>query len=75
MQQKLLINIAIQQSSRKSLRSLADQMNISSGVLSEWRNDIKPIPDERIAEICKIADEDGATWMARIHQEKAQPQH
>ncbi len=72
MQQKLLIDLAIQHSLRNSLRGLAEQINVSSGVLSEWRNDIKPMPDERIAQICKIAETDGATWMAKIHAEKAQ---
>ncbi|WP_080507213.1 DUF3693 domain-containing protein [Xylella fastidiosa] len=72
MQQKLLIDLAIQHSLRNSLRGLAEQINVSSGVLSEWRNEIKPIPNERIAQICKIAETDGATWMAKIHAEKAQ---
>lgn len=66
-----LIEKAIQQSLRKSLRGLAAQMGISSGILCEWKQGIKPIPDERIRQLAKIAKVDPGEWLLLIHMETA----
>lgn len=66
-----LVEKAIQQSLRKSLRSLAAQMGISSGILCEWKQGIKPIPDERIRQLAKIAKVDPGEWLLLIHMEAA----
>lgn len=66
-----LVEKAIQHSLRKSLRSLAAQMGISSGILCEWKQGIKPIPDERIRQLAKIAKVDPGEWLLLIHMEAA----
>lgn len=66
-----LVEKAIQHSLRKSLRSLAAQMGISSGILCEWKQGIKPIPDERIRQLAKIARVDPGEWLLLIHMEAA----
>ncbi|WP_394687117.1 DUF3693 domain-containing protein [uncultured Xanthomonas sp.] len=67
-----LIELAIQRSLRKSLRGLAEQMNITSGVLSEWKKGNKPIPDERIHQLAKIAGQDAGPWLLLIRSEQDQ---
>lgn len=66
-----LIDKAIQHSLRKTMRGLAAQMGISSGVMSDWRAGNRPIPDERIRQLAKIAKVDAGEWLLLIHMEAA----
>ncbi|MDD0923772.1 DUF3693 domain-containing protein [Xylella fastidiosa] len=36
----------------------------------EWRNGTKPIPDERIRQLAKIAKEDAGKWLLLIRSEQ-----
>lgn len=51
---------------------LSQRMGVTRAVVSNWRSGVKPIPDERIAQLCALGKLDGPEWMARIHAEKAQ---
>ncbi|MFL3642789.1 DUF3693 domain-containing protein [Xanthomonas campestris pv. campestris] len=50
---------------------LSHKLGVTRAVISGWRNDRYPIPDERIAQLCAMAKLDGGEWMARIHAERA----
>ncbi|WP_343124080.1 helix-turn-helix transcriptional regulator [Xanthomonas oryzae] len=67
-----LVELAIQRSLRGSLRGLAEQMGISSGALSQWKLGNKPIPDERIQQLARIAGQDPGPWLLLIHSEQDQ---
>ncbi|MFL8034593.1 DUF3693 domain-containing protein [Xanthomonas vasicola] len=47
-------------------------MGIAHGVLYEWRDGKKPVPDERIQQIAKIAGQDPGEWLLLIHSEQDQ---
>ncbi|MCS3360666.1 DUF3693 domain-containing protein [Xanthomonas translucens pv. translucens] len=47
-------------------------MGITSGVLSEWKKGNKPIPDERIQQLAKIAGQDIGPWLLLIRSEQDQ---
>lgn len=51
--------------------ALSGRMGVSRAIVSEWRSGAKTIPDARIAQLCALAKSDGATWLARIHIERA----
>jgi transcriptional regulator with XRE-family HTH domain len=51
---------------------LSKRLGVTRAVVSAWRHDYYPVPDERIAQICALGKLDGPEWMARIHAEKAQ---
>ncbi|MBV6746240.1 DUF3693 domain-containing protein [Xanthomonas vasicola] len=67
-----LIGLAVQRLDRKSVRALAERMGIAHGVLYEWRDGKKPVPDERIQQIAKIAGQDPGEWLLLIHSEQDQ---
>ncbi|QDS18162.1 DUF3693 domain-containing protein [Xanthomonas arboricola] len=69
---KTLIELAVQRLDRKSVRSLSERMGIAHGVLYEWRDGKKPVPDERIQQIAKIAGQDPGPWLLLIHSEQDQ---
>ncbi|PWH28095.1 hypothetical protein CEX93_07270 [Xanthomonas euvesicatoria] len=69
---KALIGLAVQRLDRKSVRALAERMGIAHGVLYEWRDGKKPVPDERIQQIAKIAGQDAGEWLLLIHSEQDQ---
>jgi len=52
--------------------ALSQRMGVTRAVVSAWRGELKPIPDERIAQLCAMAKLDGPEWLARIHAERAQ---
>lgn len=66
-----LVDLAIQRSLRQTLRGLASQMGVSSSVLSQWRQGNKPIPDDRIQQLAKIAKVDPGEWLVLINMEAA----
>ncbi|HEL3156580.1 TPA: DUF3693 domain-containing protein [Stenotrophomonas maltophilia] len=50
---------------------LSQRLGITRAVISGWRKELYPVPDERIAQLCEMAKLDGPVWMARIHAERA----
>ncbi len=70
MHTKILINLAVQHIDRKNVRALAERLEIAHGVMYEWRNGTKPIPDERIQQLAKIAGEDAGRWLLLIRSEQ-----
>lgn len=52
--------------------ALSQRIGITRAVISAWRKQLYPMPDERIAQVCALAKLDGPEWMARIHAERAQ---
>lgn len=50
---------------------LSQKLGITRAVVSAWRKELYPVPDERIAQLCELAKLDGPVWMARIHEERA----
>jgi anti-sigma-K factor RskA len=50
---------------------LSQKLGITRAVVSGWRNELYPLPDERIAQLCEMAKLDGPVWLARIHAERA----
>lgn len=51
--------------------ALAQRIGISRAAVSEWRSDQRPMPDERIAQLCAMAHIEPAEWLARLHAERA----
>ncbi|WP_127170531.1 DUF3693 domain-containing protein [Xanthomonas euvesicatoria] len=51
--------------------ALSKELGITRAVISAWRKELYPIPDQRIAELCEMAKLDGAMWVAAIHAERA----
>lgn len=52
--------------------ALSKKLGVTRALVSGWRLDRYAIPDERIAEMCAMADLDGPWWIAEIHAAKAQ---
>lgn len=50
---------------------LSQRLGITRAVISGWRKELYPVPDERIAQLCEMAKLDGPVWMAKIHAERA----
>ncbi|MBO9761941.1 DUF3693 domain-containing protein [Xanthomonas phaseoli] len=50
---------------------LSQRIGVTRAAVSMWRSGNKPVPDERIAQLCAMAKLDGGEWMARIHAERA----
>ncbi|MCD8456525.1 hypothetical protein FUT69_08405 [Xylella taiwanensis] len=67
---KKLIELAVQRLDRSNVHALAERLEIAHGVLYEWRNGTKPIPDERIRQLAKIAGEDAGHWLLLIRSEQ-----
>ncbi|MBO9879242.1 DUF3693 domain-containing protein [Xanthomonas sp. D-99] len=54
--------------------ALAQKLGVTRAMVSSWRSGRYALPDERIAQLCALAKLDGASWMARIHAERAETQ-
>ncbi|MGX9959015.1 DUF3693 domain-containing protein [Xanthomonas euvesicatoria] len=54
--------------------AIAEKLGINRQMLWKARHEDKPLSDERIAQLCAMARLDGATWLARIHAERAATQ-
>ncbi|WP_260618748.1 helix-turn-helix domain-containing protein [Stenotrophomonas maltophilia] len=52
--------------------ALAERLMVTRSLVSRWRAGDKPIPDERIAQLCAMGKLDGPLWIAMIHAERAQ---
>lgn len=66
-----LLDTVRERCSMASDNAISVRLGVSRSLVSEWRKGSKPIPDERIAQLCKLAHEDGPSWAARIHAERA----
>lgn len=65
-----LIELAMQHVERKSVRALAERMGVSHTKVSEWKNGAKPMPEERIQQVAKIAGQDPGPWLLIIKAEQ-----
>lgn len=70
MHAKTLIALAVQQLERKSVRGLAERMEVSHALVSDWQRGEKPMPNERIRQIAKIAHQDAGPWLLLINAEQ-----
>ncbi|MDD0934654.1 DUF3693 domain-containing protein [Xylella fastidiosa subsp. multiplex] len=70
MHTKELIELATKQLERKNVLALAERLEVANGIMYEWRNGTKPIPDERIRQLAKIAKEDAGKWLLLIRSEQ-----
>lgn len=50
---------------------LSQKIGVTRAAVSMWRSGSAQIPDKRIAQLCELAKLDGASWLARIHTERA----
>jgi len=66
-----LLDAARERTGLPSDNALAARIGIQRQLLSKARAGEKPLPDERIAQICAMAKLDGPTWIAMIHAERA----
>lgn len=66
-----LLDAARERTGLPSDNALAARIGIQRQLLSKARQGEKPLPDERIAQICALAKLDGPTWIALIHAERA----
>lgn len=66
-----LLDAARERTGLPSDNALAARIGIQRQLLSKARAGDKPLPDERIAQICAMAKLDGPTWIALIHAERA----
>ncbi|PPU06834.1 hypothetical protein XacyCFBP2565_21230 [Xanthomonas arboricola pv. corylina] len=66
-----LLDKARERANLPSDNALAQRIGVTRAVISSWRKDRYPMPDERIAQVCALAKLDGGEWMARIHGERA----
>lgn len=67
-----LIELAVQRLDRKSVRALSQRLGIAHGVLYEWKAGTKPIPEERILQIARIAGQDPQPWLLLIKSEQGE---
>ena len=67
-----LLNAAKQRAGIPSDNALSQRLGVTRAMVSSWRSQLKPMPDERIAQLCALAKLDGPEWMARIHAERAE---
>ncbi|RWA36487.1 DUF3693 domain-containing protein, partial [Xylella fastidiosa] len=52
--------------------ALAVKLGIKRQAISQVRREEMHLSDERIAELCDMANLDGPTWIAKIHEERAE---
>ncbi|WP_416640629.1 DUF3693 domain-containing protein [Xanthomonas arboricola] len=65
-----LIELCVQRTDRKSVRAFAEQLGIAHGVMNDWKNGKKPIPEERIRQFAKFAQLDPGPWLLLIKSEQ-----
>lgn len=70
--QRELLDSVRETCSLPSFKALADRLNVPRQNVHQWLTDERPIPDERIAQLCAMAHIDAPTWLARIHAERAE---
>lgn len=65
-----LIELAMQHTERKSVRALAERIGVSHTKVSEWKTGKKPVPDERIQQLAKVAGQEPGPWLLLIKSEQ-----
>lgn len=66
-----LINLVRAGGKFSSDNELAQKLGVTRAMVSSWRSGRYVLPDDQIAQLCALATLDGASWMARIHTERA----
>lgn len=66
-----LLDKAAEQCSPATYKALAERLGISRSLISNWKAGDWPMPQERIAEIARIAHVDAGEWMLLIEAEQA----
>jgi len=65
-----LLDKAREACSLHSDAALAERLQVSRQLVSQWRKGAAPIPDERIANIARMAHADPAEWLVSIRAEQ-----
>lgn len=52
--------------------ALSKKLGVTRALVSGWRLGRYAVPDERIAEMCAMAELDGPWWIAEIHAARAE---
>lgn len=68
-----LLDLAKQQQACSDYR-LAEILNTNRFRVSAWRRKAKPIPDEIVIELARLARRDGPQTLAEIHASQAKPE-
>lgn len=67
---RTLIDLAMQHTDRRSLRTFAELVGVSHTKIAQWKNGDFPIPDDRIRQIAKLAAQDPGPWLLLIKSEQ-----
>lgn len=67
---RTLIDLAMQHTDRRSLRTFAELVGVSHTKVAQWKNGDFPIPDDRIRQIAKLAAQDPGPWLLLIKSEQ-----
>lgn len=67
---RTLIELAMQHTDRRSLRTFAELVGVSHTKVAQWKNGDFPIPDDRIRQIAKLAAQDPGPWLLLIKSEQ-----
>jgi transcriptional regulator with XRE-family HTH domain len=55
---------------RRSLRPFGELIGVSHTKVAEWKNGESPMPEERIRQIAKLANQDPGPWLLLIKSEQ-----
>lgn len=66
-----LLDKAREVCSLNSDAALAERLQVSRAQLSSWRKGREAVPEDRIAQIARVAHEDAADWLVLIEAEQA----
>ena len=64
-----LLDKARAKCSSPTYKALAEKLDVTPQTVSQWKAGAVPISDERIAQIARIAGEDGGEWLLTIHSQ------
>lgn len=65
-----LIELAMQHTGRPSLRPFGELVGVSHAKIAEWKTGAKPIPEDRIRQIARMAGQDPGPWLLLIKSEQ-----
>lgn len=52
--------------------ALADRLQVSRQLVSQWRTGKNPLSDERVAQLARLCKEDAGQWLVAIRAEQSQ---
>jgi hypothetical protein len=67
----ILLDKAVKTCSPANYNGLATRLNVSRSLVSAWKTGKFPFPQERIAEVARIAHQDAGDWLVLIEAEQA----